>query len=48
MMEGDLTGADEHIIQYTYDVLQNCMHETYNLLTNVTQYIVRSHAIIIY
>ena len=35
-MEGDLTWGDEHTIQYTDDVLQNCTPETYiTLLTNV-------------
>ena len=35
-MEGDLTWAGEHTVQYTFDVLQNCTHETYIiLLTNV-------------
>ena len=35
-MEGDLTWGDEHAIQYTGDVLQNCTPETYiTLLTNV-------------
>ena len=38
VMEGDLTWDGEHIIQYTYDVWQNCMPETYIiLLTNVTK-----------
>ena len=27
-MEGDLTWGDEHTIQYTDDVLQNCTPET--------------------
>ena len=36
-MEGDLTWSDEHTIQYTDDVLQNCTPETYIIsLTNVT------------
>ena len=36
-MEGDLTWDDEHTIQYTGDVLQDCTPETYIiLLTNVT------------
>ena len=35
-MEGDLTCGDEHTIQYTDDVLQNCTPETYIiLLTNI-------------
>ena len=34
-MGGDLTQGGEHTIQYTDDVLQNYMPETYiNLLTN--------------
>ena len=37
VMEGDLTWGGEHTIQYTGDVLQNCMSETcIILLTNVT------------
>ena len=37
MMDGDLTRDDEHTIQYTDDVLQNCTSETFViLLTNVT------------
>ena len=36
-MEGDLTWGGEHTVQYTDDVLQTCMYETYIiLLTNVT------------
>ena len=36
-MEGDLTLGGKHTIQYTDDVLQNCIAETYIiLLTNVT------------
>ena len=36
-MEGDLTWGGEHTIQYTDDVFQNCIHETYViLLINVT------------
>ena len=36
-MEGDLTLGDEHTVQYTDDVLQKCIPETYIiLLTNVT------------
>ena len=34
VMEGDLTWGGEHTIQYTDDVLQNCTHGTYILLTN--------------
>ena len=37
MMEGDLMWGGKHTIQYTDDILQNCIHETYTiLLTNVT------------
>ena len=36
-MEGDLTWDSKHTIQYTGDVLQNCIPDTYIiLLTNVT------------
>ena len=36
-MEGDLTWGGEHILQYTDDVLWNCIPKTYIiLLTNVT------------
>ena len=36
-MEEDLTWGDEHTIQYTSDLLQNCATETYIiLLTNIT------------
>ena len=37
-MEGDLTWVGEHTLQYTDDVIQNCITETYTiLLTNVAQ-----------
>ena len=37
VMEGDLAWGGEHTIQYTVDVLQNCIPETYIiLLINVT------------
>ena len=37
VIEGDLTWGGEHTIQYTDDVLQNCILETYIiLLTYVT------------
>ena len=37
VMEGDLTWGGEHTVQYTDDVLQNCIPETYIiLLTNAT------------
>ena len=37
-MEGDLTWGGEHTVQYTDDVLQNCIPETYIiLLTNATR-----------
>ena len=29
VIEGDLTWGDKHTVQYTDDVLQNCIHETY-------------------
>ena len=36
VMEGDLTWGGEHAIQYTENVLQNCIPETYiTLLFNV-------------
>ena len=36
-MEGDLTSGGEHTIQYTANVLQNCIPETLiTLLINVT------------
>ena len=36
-MEGDLTLGGEHTIQYTDNVLENCIPETYViLLVNVT------------
>ena len=36
-MGGDLIWGDEHTIQYTDDVAQNCITETYvTLLTSVT------------
>ena len=35
--ERDLTLGDEHTIQYTDDVLQNCIRATYmSVLTNIT------------
>ena len=37
VMEGDLTWGGEHTVQYTDDVLQSCISETYViLLTNAT------------
>ena len=37
VMEKDLNWADEHTIQYTDDILQNCTSKTcIILLTNVT------------
>ena len=37
VMKGVLTLGGEHTVQYTDDVLQNCIPETYIiLLTNVT------------
>ena len=33
-MEGDLTWGGEHTVQYTDDVLQNYMPETYIILLN--------------
>lgn len=36
VMEENLIWGDEHTMQCTYDVLLNCIPETY-LLTNVTQ-----------
>ena len=37
VMKGDLTLGDEHTIQYTNDVLENCTLETcISLLINVT------------
>lgn len=35
--KGDWTLGGEYTIQYTDDVLQNCILETYMLLTNGTQ-----------
>ena len=35
-MEIDLTLDVEHMIQYADEVLQNCMPETYNFITNFT------------
>ena len=32
VMEKDLTQGGKHTIQYTDDVLQNCIHETYNCI----------------
>ena len=37
VMEGDLTSSREHTIQYTDNIVQNCILEIYTiLLTNVT------------
>ena len=38
-MEGDLTWGSEHTIQYTDNVLQNCIPETYITFIMSPQYI---------
>lgn len=34
VLEGDLTSGGKHIAQYTGDLLQNCISETYNFFSN--------------
>lgn len=37
MVMGEVTWGGEHAIQYTDDVLENCIPEAYILVTNVPQ-----------